>query len=66
MEERVNQDLLREQLKNFIKMHGTKSRFISAQIGLEESVLCRFKGGTRCLYEDTARDLKQWLDKHDN
>lgn len=62
--EKINREELRQSLVDFLKKNGVKSRFIANAIGLDETVLSRFKSGTRDLLEYTARDLKIWLDNH--
>lgn len=57
----LNQDDLRNRLKNYIKIEGVRQKHIADQIGMSESLLSRFKNGTDLLYRCDIEALDNYL-----
>ena len=57
----LNQDDLRNRLKNYIKIEGVRQKHIADQIGMSESLLSRFKNGTDLLYRCDIEVLDNYL-----
>lgn len=63
---RINQDELRQQLKDFLARTGVRQSFISTQLGLSKTSLAVFKHGSYNLAEDKAEALKRYLENWGN
>lgn len=57
----LNQDDIRNRLKNYIKIEGVRQKHIADQIGMSESLLSRFKNGTDLLYRCDIEALDNYL-----
>ena len=57
----LNQDNLRNRLKNYIKIEGVRQKHIADQIDMSESLLSRFKNGTDLLYRCDIKALDNYL-----
>lgn len=57
----LNQDDLRNRLKNYIKIEGVRQKHIADQIDMSESLLSRFKNGTDLLYRCDIEALDNYL-----
>lgn len=57
----LNQDDLRNRLKNYIKIEGVRQKHIADQIGMSESLLSRFKNGIDLLYRCDIEALDNYL-----
>lgn len=57
----LNQDDIRNRLKNYIKIEGVRQKHVADQIGMSESLLSRFKNGTDLLYRCDIEALDNYL-----
>lgn len=62
MEEKQRQDIIRDKLNNYIQQ-GRKAKWVASQIPMDESLLSRFRKGTRDLWESTLEDIETFLIK---
>lgn len=54
-------DMLRQSLNAYIESHGCKAVWLSRQIGIDPSLLCRFRKNKRELWESTLKQIEQFL-----
>ena len=59
----INQNELREQLREFLKETGIKQSFISVAIGLDKNSLSVFKNGAYNLSEEKAKALINYMER---
>lgn len=59
----INQDVLREILKDFLKDNGITQKFISEKMGLSSNTLASFKCGAFNLSEEKAQELLNLIER---
>jgi hypothetical protein len=57
----MKQEELRTKLNNWIDKSHIKAKYVAMDLGIEESVFCRFRKNTRDLYFEDAEKLEQFL-----
>lgn len=55
---------VREQLEKYAVEKGIKYKFIAAQIGVSESMLCHFRKGRKELGQTKLNMLYDWLNSN--
>jgi hypothetical protein len=64
MDKQSKQNEIRDRVDALIKNKGVRAKFIAQQISLDESVLCRFRKGTKELWDSSLNALEQFLDSY--
>ena len=57
----MDQDNLRNRLKNYIKTEGVRQKHIADQINMSETLLSKFKNGKDFWYRCDSEDLDNYL-----
>jgi plasmid maintenance system antidote protein VapI len=62
MSDTIDNIALRYKLEAFIKKYGTTNRHIANNIQVSESVICKFRKGSRNLSINNLRKLEEYLE----
>lgn len=57
----MSQEELRIKLNNWIDKSHVKAKYVALDLGIEESVFCRFRKNARDLFIEDAERLEKYL-----